>query len=83
VPLFAIKVEKNGVGWKNRRHRRDPTPAGQERPDLGAPVIADIARDRKTLKPTPIWDEFGMAWVKWFGILVERWGEGYQDRVIR
>jgi len=23
--------------------RRNPTPAGQKRPDLGAPVIADIA----------------------------------------
>ena len=29
----------------DRRHRRNPAPAGQKRPDLGTPVIAGIARD--------------------------------------
>jgi len=39
------------------RNRRNPTPAGQERPDLGAPVIADIAViGKKALNSTP---EFG------------------------
>jgi hypothetical protein len=28
------------------------------------------------LKPTPIWDDLGMASAKSFGILVEGWGEG-------
>ena len=58
---------------------RDPTPAGQERPNLGAPDIADIARDRKSqslLKRTPSWDSPGMTAAKTFGILVEGWGEG-------
>jgi hypothetical protein len=38
-----------GVGIVIARH---PTPAGQERPDLGAPDIADIARDRKNQNPS-------------------------------
>jgi hypothetical protein len=48
VPLFATKGEKV-AGWggrasaPKRRDWRDPTPAGQKRPDLGEPVIADIA----------------------------------------
>jgi hypothetical protein len=47
VKAFGILVEARGEGVEN------PTPAGQKRPDLGAPVIAGIAeiarhrRDRK------------------------------------
>jgi hypothetical protein len=50
VKAFGILVEAKGEGL-DRRNRRDPTPAGQERPDLGAPVIADIVRDRKGKTP--------------------------------
>jgi hypothetical protein len=49
VKAFGILIEARGEG----EDRRNPTPAGQKRPDLGAPVIAGIAeiarhrRDRK------------------------------------
>jgi hypothetical protein len=33
-----------------RAYRRNPTPAGQKQPDLGTPVIADIARNRRDRK---------------------------------
>jgi hypothetical protein len=54
VKAFGILVEAQGEGVEDRRN---PTPAGQKRPDLGAPVIADIADiadiGKKALNSTP------------------------------
>jgi hypothetical protein len=46
---FGILVEARGEGCRAERgYRRNPTPAGQKRPDLGTPVIAVIGK-----KPNP------------------------------
>jgi hypothetical protein len=54
--------EWGGMGWNarwgrggraTRAYRRNPTPAGQERPDLGGPVIGDIASSHEIGKTKP------------------------------
>jgi len=58
--------------------------AAQSAARSGDPLIG-WSGDRKErswgVKPTPSWDDLGIRLYKSFGILVERWGEGYRFEI--